>query len=68
MHELGVKKKFQISVKDVKMEFWYMKVGRRGAHDDAFAVFKKPIERFLASLLGSEVGKEREERVKKRDN
>ena len=61
MHELSVKKKFQISVKDVKMEFLYMKVGRRGAHGDALAVFQKSIGRILTSLLGVEVGKEREE-------
>ena len=64
MHELGVKKKFQISVKDVKMEFLYVKIGRSGAHGDAVAVFKRSIGRFLASLLRLEVEKEREAKVK----
>lgn len=57
MHRLDVKKKFQISVKDVKMEFYHIKAGRRGAHGDALAVFKKSIGRILAPLLRLEVGK-----------
>ena len=63
MHGLDVKKKFQISVKDVKMEFLYVKVGRRGAHGDTSRFL---VGRILASLEKLEVEKKREEKGKKR--